>query len=226
MDNSLLTQHLRAALLSWLIGGVIGGSLGALFALALRWLCARLPVLRGLMALLPWRSVVGSLLLMLFVFVARRGVFVNMFHLAGMPVAFTLQTFGGEVVGFLVSLAIFLLALPVLAGALLEYWRPTPLGARLIALGRSLALVALGATLVFDFFGGPGLGAFLSRRLGLLDLPVALDGLFRVIGLLLVVDILLGILQMSAFFILGGRAGRIPTASAPATIGDAPITDE
>ena len=202
MDNALLFQYLRIALLAWLIGGAIGGSLGASGALGLRWLCARLPLLRGLIALLPWRSIVAGLLLTLFVFLARRGVFVNIFHLAGLPLAFTVQAFGREVAVFLASLGVFLLALPIVANVFLEHWHPTPLAARLIARSRSLALVALAGTLIIGFFGGPGLGAFLSRRLGLLDLPVALTGLLQVLAWLVAIDILLGIVQMVLYFVL------------------------
>jgi len=105
----------------------------------------------------------------------------------------------GRVAGVvMVGLFVFSLALPFTVGALLEQWSPSLLVVRLVAGARTLATASVAVAAVGPPLAGSGGAGVLIFRQGmrLLDYPQMLRGFTIVVLLALMIDILLGILQL------------------------------
>jgi ABC-type proline/glycine betaine transport system permease subunit len=93
---------------------------------------------------------------------------------------------------------VLLLALAFTAGTLVEHWQPSPLGVRLVAGARTLAvasgLVAAGAGVM----GGGGVGWFLLEGARLQQYGPISQAVLVVLVLALALDLLLGVVQMAA----------------------------
>jgi ABC-type proline/glycine betaine transport system permease subunit len=98
----------------------------------------------------------------------------------------------------MVGASVCLLTLAFTATTLVEAWYPPPLGARLVAGARTLAvasgLVAAGA----GYLGGGGLGAAILDAARLQAYGPLCQGLLLILGLALVLDLALGFVQMLA----------------------------
>jgi len=179
MNVSIFGEHLLISLVPWLAGVVVGGGLGYACALVARRLFSTLPGLRRASMLLPWRTIVVTLPLL--------SPFVTI--LVGL----------GRVAGaVMVGLFVFLFALPFTVVALLEQWYPSPLVVRLIAGARTLATASVAVAAVGPPLAGSGGAGVLIFQQGmlLLDYPQMLKGFGIVVLLALMIDILLGILQL------------------------------
>jgi len=98
----------------------------------------------------------------------------------------------------MVGLFVFLFGLPFTVVALLEQWYPSPLIVRLIAGARTLATASVAVAAVSPPLTGSGGAGVLIFQQGmlLLDYPQMLRGFAIVVLLALMIDILLGILQL------------------------------
>jgi osmoprotectant transport system permease protein len=191
-----IVEHLLISLLPLLAGVAVGGGLGAVCALVVRALFSALPGLRKLSILLPWRTILMGLLLLIWTpFIAIR---------LGIGVATGAVTVG---------LVMFLLALVFTVAALTEHWHPSPLAIRLLAGARTLAaasgVIAAGA----GFVGGGGIGFLMIQGMNLLQYDLAWKGWLVIVILALVLDLLLGIVQLIVFHGLEKRDRVEPTIS-------------
>jgi osmoprotectant transport system permease protein len=177
-----VVEHVLISLVPWLAGVVLGGGLGYLCAILAHTLFSSLPGLCKPSMLLPWRAILMSLLLVVLspASVAILGVG---------PVA------GAAVVG----LSMLLLAMPLTAAILLEDWYPSPLTVRLIAGLRTLATASVVVAVGAGVFGGGGLGPSMMESIRLFQFGRALEGWLVILALALMLDLLLGILQLIAF---------------------------
>jgi ABC-type proline/glycine betaine transport system permease subunit len=174
-------DHLLISLVPWLAGIVVGGGLGYACALVARSLFSTRPGLRRASMLLPWRTIAMTLAL------ALLSPFV--------PILVGLGTVAGAT---MVALFVFLFALPFTISTLLEYWHPSPLVVRLIAGARILAAASVAVAAFTPMVAGSGgAGVLIFEGWRLLDYPQVLRGFSLVILLALMIDILLGALQLA-----------------------------
>jgi hypothetical protein len=194
VSAAAVVAHLLITTISWLIGIAIGGGLGLLCGLAIRAAFSVVPTLRLIFVLLPWRTLVLALLMVVL-----------------SPFPITLLGIGPLAGGIMVAASIALLAMVSAATTLVEYWVPSPLSVRLIAGARTLAvasgLIATGVGL----FGGGGLGAPVLEAARLLNYGEALKGLVVIGTLALALDLALGLVQMIALHQVASEAGPATT---------------
>jgi len=177
---NIFLDHLLISLVPWLAGIVVGGGLGYACALVARSLFSALPRLRRVSMLLPWRTVAVTLALVALVspiIVIRVGL--------------------GRVAGTIsVGIFVFVFALPFTVGTLLEHWYPSPLVVRLITGARTLATASVAVAIVGRLAGSGGAGALIFQGMRLLDYPQMFRGFSIVALLALIIDVLLGALQL------------------------------
>jgi hypothetical protein len=176
MTVSVVRDNLLIALGAWLIGSTVGVALGLLIARFARNLFTADPHLRRLSVLLPWRTVVLSVLIVTWTPV---GVI-----LIGLRPLLGLVNTG---------LDIFLLAFLLVVFLLFEQWYSSPFVVHVIAGLRTLATLSLAAAaFLSDFFG---IGWYMAR-----SIVNGLDEVFQywliLVVLILVVDLGLGIIQL------------------------------
>jgi hypothetical protein len=177
METSILSEHLMISLLPWMVGVLLGGSLGYICARGIRSLFSTLPGLHRPSTLLPWRTVMMTLPLLSPLIPVLTGLGVIA---------------GATAVGSLV----FIFALPFIAGTVLECWCPSTPDVRLVSGIRTLAVASvIVATLAPLVTGSGGAGVLIYEGYQSLDYARMYRGLALVILLSLVVDLLLGALQ-------------------------------
>ena len=181
ISAAAVVAHLLITWIPWLIGIAGGGGLGALCALGIRAIFRAMPALRGPSVLLPWRTLLMGLLLVIC-----------------SPFVVTLLGLGPTAGGVMVGGAVCLLAAAFTATMLVEHGHPSPLGAQLIGGGRTLAmasgLIAVGVGLL----GGGGLGPIILEAVRLQQYGLMWKGLLLILALALVLDLILGLAQMIA----------------------------
>jgi len=176
----IFLNHLLISLVPWFAGIVVGGGLGCACALVARSLFSALPGLRRASILLPWRTIAVTLAL------ALLSPFV--------PVLVGLGTVAGATMG---AIFVFLFALPFTVSTLLEHWYPSPLVVRLVAGSRILATASVAVAAFTSIVAGSGgAGVLIFEGWRLLDYPQVLRGFSFVVLLALVIDVLLGALQL------------------------------
>lgn len=178
METSILGEHVLISLVPWLVGVVVGGSLGYICARVIHSLFSTLPGLRRPSTLLPWRTVVMTLPLLSPLIPALIGLGV---------------VAGATVVG----LFVFIFALPFIAGTVLERWYPSTPDVRLVGDVRTLAVASvMVATLTPLVTGSGGAGVLIFREgYQSLDYARMFRGFAVVVLLSLIGDLLLGALQ-------------------------------
>ena len=182
MDVSVIVEHLLISLVPWLAGVLLGGGLGYLYAILARALFSSLPGLHRPSMLLPWRAILMSLLLLVL-----------------SPASAAIFGIGPTAGAIVVGLSMFLLAMPLKAAILLEYWYPSPLAVRLVAGLRTLATASVVVAAGAGLFGGGGLGSSVMESIRLLQFGRAFEGWLVILALALMLDLLLGTLQLMAF---------------------------
>lgn len=198
MEISKLIEHFLLSLLPWFAGVVFGGGLGVGVAFLLRLFFSAVPGSRWPLAFFPWRTIVFGLLVIIWTpFLVRE---------LGLG-----PTFGGVTVG----LAMFLLAFLSLTGMLLDRWHPAPLAARLAGDLRTLAAGAVVLAYGVGFLGGGGIGFTVQQYFQLLTYNKAWQGIAAVLGLLLLIDLVLGVPHFLLGFLvqkkrLASKTGRVP----------------
>jgi ABC-type proline/glycine betaine transport system permease subunit len=179
MNVSTFGEHLLISLVPWLAGATVGGGLGYACALVARRLFSTFPGLRKASMLLPWRTAAVTLPLL-------------------SPLVVILVGLGVVAGATMVGLFVLLFALPFTVVALLEQWYPSPLAVRLIAGARTLATASVAVAAVGPPVAGSGGAGVLIFQQGmrLLDYSQMLMGFSIVVFLALMIDVLLGALQL------------------------------
>jgi hypothetical protein len=164
-----------------LIGILVGGSLGALFAYSSHILFTREPRLLQPAAMLPWRTIIAGLLLLVW-----------------SPM--TVANFGsGPSAGaFIIGIVMTLLALDGALITLFEHWHPSPPLAVLIAGTRALFIIAIVVAVGVGYFGGGGIGSFIIAQEENVRQDIALMGHGVLLAIIFILDLSLGFLQMVA----------------------------
>jgi ABC-type nitrate/sulfonate/bicarbonate transport system permease component len=193
VSTAAIVAHVLITCIPWLVGVVAGGGLGVLCALGIRATFSARPGLRSPSVLLPWRSVVMALLMVaLSPFIAV--------HLGLGPLA------GGIMVGSSVTI----LALAFTCATLVDHWHRSPLGARLVAGARTLAVAAGLIAVEVGVFGGGGVGGVVLDGIRLQQADLMWSGLLVVFLLVLVLDVLLGAVQVAAHRLRGAAESGGP----------------
>jgi hypothetical protein len=185
-----IVEHLLISLLPLFASLIVGGGLGAVCALVLRTLLTAAPGLRKVIILLPWRTILVGLLLLIWTpfMVIRLGI-------------------GPTAGGLTVGLILCLLALVFTTGVPLEHWFPSPLAIRLLAGVRMLATASGVIAATAGFVGGGGVGHLMRQGMALLRLDLTWKGWLVVVILALILDVLIGVVQLVASFMLE-RSGQ------------------
>jgi hypothetical protein len=186
MEVAVLRNHLLITVVAWIGGGIIGGGGGYLMASLVRLRMSEKPDERRILALLPWRTLIFVLLLVVWSpwspwLVMRYGL--------------------GTSTGIMtVGLTIGLVAWPMAMNTCLNTWFiPNP-RIHLIAEARTLLVFALFATVGAGFVGGGGAGWYLMQQANLLAYGKVFQGILWLTGLALILDLTLGIVQHRAGF--------------------------
>lgn len=181
VSAAAVVVHLLITCIPCLIGIAVGGGLGVLCGLGMRAIFSARPALRRPLVLLPWRTFVMGLLMVVW-----------------SPFIVSLLGLGPIIGGVMVGGSVCLLATAFTATMLVEHWHPSPLGARFIGGARTLAvasgLIAAGVGLV----GGGGLGHLILDAIRLMEYGLMWKGLLVMLTLTLVLDLTLGLVQMIA----------------------------
>lgn len=191
--GTILAQHLLIALLPWLVGVIGGGGLGYACAVVARALFSKRPALRRPLVLVPWRTIAVTLPLLS----------------AFVPAVLGLGMITGMAV---VGLFVFSFAFPFTVATLLDRWHPSTLLSHLIAGARTLgtaSVVVAAATAMVG--GGGGAGAMIFYGMSIPEHGELLIGLSIVVLLAVMVDVLLGGLQLlfSLDFRVAGTAQEV-----------------
>ena len=177
MTVSVVLEHLLISLGGWVVGVTVGGALGTLLALGARTLFTAAPHLRRLSMLMPGRTVVLNLLIV-----------------AWTPASVILMGLRPAAALLNIALVMFLFALPFSASLLFERWYPSLFAVRIIAGLRTLATISLVATVFWGNYHG--IGGYMSMSLDDLHFEGLFKGWLVLAGLILILDVLLGIVQL------------------------------
>jgi hypothetical protein len=188
---TVFLNHLLLSIVPWVAGGLIGGSLGYLIALAIRPLQSRAGLYRVL-RLLPWRTIA-------FVLTAMAVYAAYPFILLG-PVLRSAMPGSGFLVHALasISVAVLALALPFTTSIIAGYWFQPSLGERLVAGARTLGVASVVLALTAIHWGVQSAG-WLIATVDPFDYPRAPRvwlGYGIVVSVALIVDLVMGVLQM------------------------------
>lgn len=182
MYGPVFAEHLLISLVPWLAAVVIGGGLGYACALVARSFFSARRGLRRASMLLPWRTLAVTLPLL------------SPFALVVLGLG---RVAGAAIVGFFV----FLFALPLTTVTLIEHWYPSPLLVRLIAGARTLATASIAVATATPWVAGSGgAGVLILEGWRLLDYAQVIRGFSIVVLLALMIDLLLGTLQLLSFY--------------------------
>lgn len=201
MDDALLTQYTTMAIISWLTGIGVGFGSGILTALLIHNVLLRLPSLYGPLSLIPWRAIWAHFLLLFLLYPALQNAIISLLNVMASPLAFTLQDLGMGNNMLAASGGMTLLGWMMGFTTCLHRWHSLSLTVRILSNLRTLTVLAMILVLTIDFLSGEGVGAFIARRLNLLDFNVSLTTWWQFIGYTVLVDLGFGIAQMIAFHI-------------------------
>lgn len=178
LTAQLILYHLETSLLAWLIAIIVGGGLGYLFTLLIRYGIQHLPWLRSLLVVFPWRSIATWIALVL----GLSGLLIIQFGLGFPADTFTI---GGVLLVFII---------PWVTQTTLSPYFYTNSLQRIISFGRTLAVLSIGIAVIFHF----GLGNFMDNAYANLNEQKITQG-YAVIGIMMmVIDLLFGIGQLLA----------------------------
>jgi hypothetical protein len=187
VSAAAVVVHLLITCIPWLIGITAGGGLGVICGLAIRAIISANPAWRSALVLLPWRTLVMGFLAAVW-----------------SPFIASLMGLGPITGGIMVAGSISVLAMAFAATTLLEHWYPSPLGSRLVAGARTLAVASGLFAAGVGLLGGGGLGYLILEAARLSQYGVKWKGLLVVLALALVLDLALGVAQVMALQHSGG----------------------
>ncbi len=207
----VILQFLQSTVFILVAGLLVGGGLGFFFGWLLKLLYNAKPGLRAPFMLFPWRTILLAALILTCTPV--------LFYLLGPDQAFSPVL--PSVITFL--LLVFCLVIDLL----LSHWLPTGLGVKLSGLLRTLAvlcpvLVLVGSDPAPPLFGaGPGGYSMLRAVRVQVASTLKLDDMWImlgiVVGLGLVLDLLLGVVQM--LFGLGKKQAKKAKVASVEAVG-------
>ncbi len=175
-----LIQHLWLTLVPWLIGIVLGGSLGHLVAFFLRRYFETYLSLRTWLTLLPWRTSVAFMLLM---------AIYSPQLLRYFGLGFTTALIKLSIVSFTLSLTFTIYIFLVL--------QETPaIFLRLVSVARTMAVAMAYFAITAVDVGAGGAGVLINDALVKLDSGIFFDGVFVVVLVSVVFDVLIGVIQI------------------------------
>jgi hypothetical protein len=198
--TEVILQHALVTVVIILAGLLVGGGLGVLFAYLLKMLYKAAPGLHPPLMLLPWRTVLFSVVLF---FVTPMALFLY-------------RNFepGSLMTALYPGMAFILLALFYALDTTLNHWLPSGLGVRLTALARTLA-VASGVVVAVGV-GNLGAGILWHARM-MQASTFKPDGFWIMLGVVmglgLVFDLLLGVVQMLLAYAGKRRAAKQASAT-------------
>lgn len=172
-------HHLLLSLVPWLVGSTLGGVIGYGIALLIKKLFVSFPGLRGPMVFAPWRTIIMASLLLVY-----------------SPLIVVWVGLGSTATLLIVGFFVFLLALPIATGILIEKWYPTCIVVRLAAAARTLATSSIVITVAAGIYSAGGLGPIMIEHMRLLEYSSLFSTWLIVAVITLMVDLLLGILQL------------------------------
>lgn len=189
---TVFLNHLLLSIVPWVAGGLIGGSLGYLLALAIRPLQARAGLYRVL-RLVPWRTISFVLAA-----IAVNPIYpiILLFHLG--PSLGSVFPYSVFLIYALASLSflIFALALPFTTSIVTSYWFPPSLRERLVAGARTLGVASVVLAFTASYFGVNGAGSLMAKSKGAFDYEGVWLGFVIIVSMALIVDLVMGVLQM------------------------------
>jgi hypothetical protein len=169
-------EHLEISLIPWIAALIIGGGLGYLIAILIRRAVQRFPRIRTFLILFPWRSVIAWIALV----AISSPVLLIKYGLGPRSQIATNVT------------VLFLIVFPWSIQTFLGSWFPSAGGEKAFSIARTLGVLSLTITTILRF----GIGIYIERGASLGDLTIMSRG-FGIVGvLLLVLDILLGLIQL------------------------------
>ena len=174
-----IAQHLLLSLVPWLVGSTLGGVIAYGIALLIKKLFVSFPGLRGPMVFAPWRTIIMASLLLVY-----------------SPLIVVWVGLGSTATLLMVGFFVFLLALPIATGILIEKWYPTSIVVRLSAAARTLATSSIVITVTAGIYSAGGLGPIMIEHMRLLEYSSLFSTWLIVAVITLMVDLLLGILQL------------------------------
>ena len=180
VSASATVVHLLITCIPWLIGIAVGSSLGALLSFGVRAASSRSPSLHRACVLLPWRTLVTGLLMLIW-----------------SPFIVRLLWLGPISGGVMVAGSVSVLVMTFVAGTLHEHWHPSPLASRLLGGVRTLAVASSLMAAGVGLLGGGGLGPTMLEAARLSQYGVMWQGVMVVLALALVLDLTLGLAQMA-----------------------------
>jgi ABC-type nitrate/sulfonate/bicarbonate transport system permease component len=178
MEISILANHLLITLVAWVGGMTLGGGVGYFISGLLYPQMTTKPNLRRMIVLVPWRTVVFTLL-----------------PLVWSPLPVVLLGLGNPTGMVIAGLTISLVACPALMKIRLNHWFPPSFRERLISEARTLFLLALLAAIGVGFVGGGGAGFYLMRQMDSLEYGNAFRGFLWLVGIALIVDLIFGVVE-------------------------------
>lgn len=179
MATSIIIDHIVISIVAWLVGVAVGGAAGYLCSVLARALFASVPNSRTLSILIPWRTVLLGLLMVTWT-----------------PTIVLVVGLGRVADMITTALVTSFLAAPLVVSVFLENSYPSPLAIRLIAALRTLGTASPVILAAAGMFAGGGIGGTMLTATMLLQYNLLLQAWLVVVSLVLVVDILLGIVQM------------------------------
>ena len=190
-----ILEYILITLIPLLVGIIIGGGLGTLLALAGRAIYRSSPLIRKIALILPWRTLLLGLILLVWspYLVLRMGI-------------------GPRVVGLIVGLVIFLASAAVTSTILLEEWVPSPLWQKLLGAVRLFAAAAPVIAAAAGFMNTGGLGFLIIQGARTFRFGIAWQGYLLVVLLVLILDLVLGGVQVLAAFMIKSAGDKPPAA--------------
>jgi ABC-type nitrate/sulfonate/bicarbonate transport system permease component len=176
MTFQYIAQHLLLSLVPWLIGSTLGCVIGYGIALLIKKFFIGFPGRRGLKVFTPWRTIIMVSLLLVY-----------------SPLIVVWVGLGSTATLLIVGFFVFLLALPITTGILIEKWCPSSIAVRLAAAVRTLATSSIVLTVTTGIYSTGGLGPIMIEQLDMLEYSSVFSTLLIVAAITLMVDMLLGI---------------------------------
>lgn len=187
---SVFLNHVLLSIIPWVAGGLIGGGLGYLLALAMRPLGSR-PGPRRALKLLPWRTIAFALVAIAlnsaYPFILLSPMLRSVLHVKGFFVHVTLS----------ISIAVFALASPFTTSIIAGYWFPPSLGERLVAGARTLGVASAVLALTASYWGVSSPGHLIAIAMHAFDYSRVWLGYSIMVSTALIVDLVMGLIQMA-----------------------------
>ncbi len=186
---TVFINHLLLSIVPWVAGGLIGGGLGYLLALAIRPLSAR-PGLYRALRLIPWRTI-AFVLVAIAIYAAYPVYLLGSVLRSAMPgTGFLVDALAS------ISFAVLAVALPFTTSIIAGYWFPPSLGERLAAGARTLGVASVVLALTASHWGVNGAGRLIAIGAREFDYSEVGLGYGIVVSVALIVDLVMGLIQM------------------------------